>query len=395
MISLRHLRSRAAQTFWLIPTGCVSAAIVLGVLLPNVHLPANALLFGSGPESARSFLSSITTAMITMTGLVFSLTVVALQLAAGQFSSRVMRDFLRDRVIQVTFGVFVATFTYALILQRSVRGVSSSGPTVVPQLGISAAFLLVLASVALFVVYINRIANSIRIANIVTRIGARTRATIEQRYPTEADTATPTPAPPERPPTRFIPTQRAAVVVSLNEQALITLAAEQDCVLVLLPRIGDYIPQNSPLFAQHGGPPCADAIRRHVSFDTERTYEQDAAFGFRELVDIAERALSPAVNDPTTAAQAIDIAHDLLRDVATRPRPQSHHLDRNGALRLVTRRYDFPDLLELTVEEIAHYGTHDLQTPRRLRAMLNDLTTIARPEYAADIDRWLNAISPR
>lgn len=395
MISLRHLRSRAAQTFWLIPAGCVAGAILLGVLLPSVKLSVRPLLFGAGPESARSFLSSITSAMITMTGLVFSITVVALQLAAGQFSSRVMRDFLRDRVIQVTFGVFVATFTYALILQRSVRGVSGTPGAQVPQWGMSAAFVLVLASVALLVLYINRIANSIRIANIVNRIGARTRTTIDERYPLHSDPPRPKVALTEAPPTRFILTKRAAVIVSVNERDLITLAEGHDCVLVLLPRVGDYVPRGSRLFAQYGGPDCADGVRRHVGFDTERTYEQDVAFGFRELVDIAERALSPAVNDPTTAAQAVDVLHDLLRDIGTRPRPEGQHLDSGGALRLVTRRYDFEDLLRLAVEEIAHYGAHDVQTPRRLRAMLEDLSTTSRDEYQPAIARWLASTEAR
>lgn len=155
--------------------------------------------------------------MITMTGLVFSVTIVALQLAAGQSSSRVMRDFLRDRVIQWTFGVFVATFSYAMVLQRDARGVSGGAHVAVPQLGMSLAFVLVLASVALFVGYINRIANSIRVANIVARIGARTRATITARYPLNAPAAPP-PHPMERRTTGCGPRSRGSSCRSTNRR---------------------------------------------------------------------------------------------------------------------------------------------------------------------------------
>lgn len=176
---------RARNTFWLVPAGCVLVALALALVLPEVEglVPAS-LVFPGGPESARSFLSSITSAMISITGLVFSITIVALQLAAGQFTSRVMRDFLRDLLIQWTLGIFVATFTYAMVLQRAVRGTSESGP-VVPALGITVAFLLVLASVGFFIAYIHHIANSIRIAEIVERIAAETRTAIDQSFPHE------------------------------------------------------------------------------------------------------------------------------------------------------------------------------------------------------------------
>ncbi len=373
------------------PASCVLIALVLALGLPRLDVHTRTpLLFPGGPESARSFLSSITTAMISVTGLVFSITIVALQLAAGQFSSRVMRDFLRDRTIQLTFGVFVATFTYAMVLQRSVRGTSNGSNAFVPQLAVSVAFVFVLTSVALFIVYINHIANAIRVANIVARIGAQTRAVLEVRYPPGG--APGTAAPPNHAPDRYLCCPHPGVIVSVNEAALVAHAAAADTVIALQPSVGDFIPAGAPLLAIYGDIFDEDQLLRHLAFDTERTYEQDVAFGFRELVDIAERALSPAVNDPTTAAQAIDVLHDLLRRLATRPTPTGRHTDAAGKLRLIVPMYTFPDFLALALDEIEHYGANDVQTPRRLRSMLTDLAAVALPAYQPVLDQRLRTL---
>lgn len=387
--SWAHLREAVRDGFWVVPAVCVTVAVALALVLGQLDLPMTTpMLFPGGPASARSFLSSITSAMISVTGLVFSITIVALQLAAGQFSSRVMRSFLRDGTIKLTFGVFVATFTYTMVLQRSVRGTGVGG--FVPQLGVSVAFLLVLASVTIFVVYINHIANAIRIANIVDRIGDDTRAVLEVRHPT---TSRPNPPLPSRPPDHCLPYPRPGVIVSVNEAALVARAADMDAVFALVPRVGDYVPAGAPLLDIHGPAVEAKDLLRHVAFDTEHTYEQDVAFGFRELVDIAEHALSPAVNDPTTAAQAIDVLHDLLRRVASRPDPPAARTDATATPRLVIRGYTFSDLLDLALEEIHHYGAHDVQTPRRLHTMLTDLHAAALPEHRPPVQHWLDILS--
>jgi uncharacterized membrane protein len=166
-------------------------------------------------------LGSITTSMISITGLVFSITIVALQLAAGQFTSRMMRDFLRDRLIQWTLGIFVATFTYALALQRSVRGTSETG-AFVPALGVTVAFLLVLVSVGSFIAYIHHIANAIRIASIVERIAAQTREVIEDLVP-DVEPA-PAPEPPHGDPDHVVPAPRQRVVVAVDRAGLVEAA---------------------------------------------------------------------------------------------------------------------------------------------------------------------------
>ncbi|GAA3223702.1 DUF2254 domain-containing protein [Pseudonocardia petroleophila] len=371
------------NTFWLVPAVCVLVALTLALLLPEVEgLVPESSVFPGGPESARSFLSSITSAMISITGLVFSITIVALQLAAGQFTSRVMRDFLRDRLIQWTLGIFVATFTYAMVLQRAVRGTSESG-AVVPALGITVAFLLVLTSVAFFIAYIHHIANSIRIAEIVERIAGATRAALDASFPTEGPE--PTTAGPAGAPDRIVRAARHGVIVAVDRRALVDRATRCDAVSTMLAAVGDFLPEGAPLIAVHGH--CSHDLGRYVSFDTERTHEQDVTLRFRQLVDIAERALSPSLNDPTTAAQAIDHLHDLLRRIATRPTPSGRFADAEGTLRLITETPTFPGLLHLALEEIVHYGGEDPQTRRRLDSMLVDLRDAALPCHRAAVER--------
>ncbi|MDN5859066.1 MAG: DUF2254 domain-containing protein [Pseudonocardia sp.] len=373
------------NTFWLVPGTCVLAAVVLGLVMPRLEgLVPTELIYPGGPEGARSFLASITSSMISITGLVFSITIVALQLAAGQFTSRVMRDFLRDRLIQWTLGIFVATFTYAMVLQRSVRGTSEEG-AFVPALGISLAFLLVLASTGSFIAYIHHIANSIRIAEIVERIAAQTRTVIDVRYP--PDPHEPAAPLPSGNPDRIVVTPRPGVIVAVDRAALFAAATERDAAFTMLAAVGDFRPAGAPLIAVHGE--CPDHLERHVSFDTERTHEQDVAFGFRQLVDIVERALSPALNDPTTAAQSIDHLHDLLRRIAARPPPPDRQVDDAGVVRLVHAVPAFADLLDLALEEVLHYGGQDPQTRRRLRVMLTDLQDAALPCYRDAVARRL------
>lgn len=391
MLHVRHLQARVRQSFWLVPSVCALVAVLLAIGMPQVDVRTGIpFLFPGGPESARSFLSSITTAMISITALVFSLTIVALQLSAGQFSPRVMRDFLRDRLIQVTLGVFIATFAYTMVLQRSVEGITGSDDVFVPQLAVSLAAVLVLVSVGFFIAYIDHMANAIRLANIVDRIGGHARTSIEARYQQEGDC----PAALDdvgAGPGRVLGSPRTGVLVSLNEGRLVQAASDAGAVLVITPRVGDHLPEGAPLLTIHGD--CEDGdLLRHVSFDTERTYEQDVAFGFRELVDIAERALSPGVNDPTTAAQCIDVLHDLLRRIAGVPTPTGWHADSTGRARLFVPGYGFDDLVELSVAEILHYGDEDVQTPWRLRAMLDDLASMALPAHQDAISHWLRAI---
>ncbi len=193
--TVRRLRDK----FWVVPLLCAALAALLGLSLTalddwldtSLKVP---FLFAGGPEGARALLSAIITSMISFTGLVFSITIVVLQLTSSQFSPRVLRTFLRDWIIQIALGVFVATFVYALVVLRSVRGTAQT-ETSVPQISVTVAFGFVLASVVVFLFYIDHVAQSIRAASIVDRIGEETRAVLESRHPRDAEPRSALPLP--------------------------------------------------------------------------------------------------------------------------------------------------------------------------------------------------------
>jgi uncharacterized membrane protein len=381
-----ELRHWLRTGFWFAPLVCVLAAMALSTTLTVVddHLGGDQprwLVFRGSATAAQSVLSTIAGSTLTFTGAVFSITIVALQLASSQYSPRVLQGFLRDRGSQWSLGIFLATFTFALMTLRAVRPDADPGEVGVPGLSVSLALLLVLISLFAFVYLVHHLASSIRSVTIVDRIAADTRRTLRQLYPTEPDPLYGAGRPAGEPDQVITFERGPGVLLAVDEDDLVALAAAAGVRLVLRPRIGDYLPSGVYLFGVYGGRlDDPEAPLRHVLVGPERTHLQDVGFGFRQLVDIAERALSPAVNDPTTAVQCIDRIHDLLRRVVLLPAPSGHHTDETGAVRLSVEHASWTDLVHLACDEIRIYGAGSLQVQRRLRAMLADLERIAPPD---------------
>ncbi len=380
MGSLRAL----GRQFWALPLlfAVAASGLALGLtavddsLDTSVHLP---FLFSGGPEGARALLAAIITSMISFTGLVFSITIVVLQLTSSQFSPRVLRSFLEDRFNQVALGVFVATFVYALVVLRGVRG-TAQVDSFVPQLAVSTSFALVLASVLVFLAYIHHIAQSIRAASIITSIGDETRALIDDRIPAEGQPVVARPLPVG--PSHTIAAARPGVLQRLDDDALAKAAGSNDVTIQLVRAVGEFVVTGAPLAVVHGDADLDDdVVERSVHIGRERNMEQDVGFGLRQLVDIAERALSPGINDPTTAVQALDQLHDLVRRLATRALPPRQRTDDDGHLLLTVPQPDFADYLALAFEEITHWGSESTRIQRRVEIALRDIQAVARPEH--------------
>ena len=390
---IARARERLRSGFWAVPTACVGLSVLLALALVEVDGRLSASLrftFGAGPDGAREVLGAITTAMITFTGLVFSITVVVLQLTSSQFSPRVLRTFLRDRQTQWALGVFTATFVYALLVLRTVRSSDDGQGEFVPGLSTTIAVGLLLLSVGLFVSYIHHIATAIQVSSIIAAIGTESRRALDRRYPPgRSEPVDAAALPPDGPVTAVVPAARSGVVVGVDEQRLVALACAAGVVLRTQVRLGDHVPEGAPVMEVLGDAGGLDlgAVRSAVAQDRERRLHDDVGFGFRQLVDIAERALSPGVNDPTTAVQALDQLHDLLRRLATRPLRTGVHVDDAGQVRLVLPPERLDDYLQLALEEIRQYGSSAVQVQRRIDRLLDDVAAAALPEHRAAVQR--------
>jgi len=371
-----------------------SAVIAFVVLAVDRHIETQtrAFVYAGGPESARQILGTISGAMITFTGLVFSITILVLQLASSQYSPRVLRNFFRDRSSKVALGLFIGTFTYSLIVLREVR---SGGAADVPGFAVTVAVLFVLVAVGDFVQYLNHIAGAIQVDAILGSVGSEAREAIDAKYPPIR------PEVPARPALNMPVVQRVAAprsgfVVRVDEDQLMSLAVGADAVIAVCPTTGDFVPEGSDLLSVHGRTiedlEDPDGVSEAVELADQRSIEHDPAFGFRQLVDIAERALSTGVNDPTTAVQAIDHLHDLLRRLVGRAFPPSARTDDEGVVRLMVPETSWDRYVRLAVVEIRRSGASSVQVHRRLHAMLDDLLDIAPADRRAPLRRELQLL---
>lgn len=392
-LRIARLRDYLRSSLWFIPALAVSTAAVLAMSTTTIDhhmMRAASLPFGFvvDAESARGLLSMISNWMMTFIGLVFTMTMVILQLASSQFSPRVISTLLRDRFSQVSLGTFIGTFAYAFIVLREVRteGVAEFVPTV----SLAVAFTLVLISLGVFIRYVNHVAQSIRAGSVITTVAEATRHQVEDLFPRSRQPSEGA----EWEPYRTISARRGGSLSSFDEEGLVALARELNIVLEIVPRVGEFVPTGAPLVRLVGdteGLSEAEVLSQ-LSLEQERTMQQDPAFGFRQLVDIATRALSPGVNDPTTAVQVIDQLHDILRDLLFRSFPTGVYRDSRGVVRLVVPSASWVDFLRLGAEEIRHYGAEALQVRRRLRRMLEDLKSVAPAEYQAALDQELSQL---
>jgi uncharacterized membrane protein len=385
---------RIRDGYWVIPALCVAFAAALAVMLVRVDEDLQrqgfALAFAGGPDSARSLLSTISASMLSLAALTFSITMVVLQLASSQFSPRATATFLRDRQNQLTLGVFLATYVYALLALREIRGSEAPVDQFVPGLTVGLAFVLVLVSIGFFVAFIHHISSSIQIASILQRIAGDTRRQITRSYGDERgddgdvaaagrlDWLRRSDAPSHR---HVVPATDAGVLADVDVPRLVHSARDRGVLVRVVPRPGDFVPGGAPLLLVEGDDGDSsgdeDEWRGHVRQVGRRDEHDDVTLGLRRLVDIAERALSPGVNDPSTAVQCLDHLHDLLRTLATVAYPREVHVDERGDVRLVTPQVQWDDHVAMVLDEIRLWGGGSVQVRGRLHRMVEDLLSVA------------------
>lgn len=343
-------------------------------------------------DAARTILSAIATAMVSLLVFTFTMTMVVIQLASAQYSPRLMRSVLRDKPTHISLTLFICTFAYALIVLRSV--VSLDDRVVVPELSLAFTYVLVLTSLFTFIIYINHVAQTMRVGTVIERVTNETLGLIE-RMSTRIRSLDSTPNRPSLDHLRDgreILCRENGAVSHVDEHALVALAIERDLVIELLHPVGDHVPAGAPAARTYGGEIDDLEILKHITFARSRTMQQDVAYGIRQIVDVANRALSPGINDPTTAVQCIDGLHDLLRRLVDQPDLPTVLTDDDGHPRLVVPRTRWPTYLALATTEIRVYGAGSPQIPRRLHAMLQDLWSAAPPERKAALERELRLL---
>ncbi|MEV8087237.1 DUF2254 domain-containing protein [Streptomyces nigra] len=388
--ALSPFREHLRDTFWFAPTvamvgvffvwvaaEALDAAIVDALREEGDYASLEELLRFS--EDAKTVVNAVGSAMMTFIGVVFSISLVAVQMASGQFTPRVVRLFVRSRITKATFAVFLATFVLSLLVLTSFD--TTDDPRKVTTLPLVQSVLtlcMVALSLLLFVLYVNGTLRLMRISHVIARIAAESFRMVASMVPSVGGGD----ASGLGEPTAWVAYGgRAGVLRDVHIARLVRVARRHGVVLRLVPRIGDFVVPGTPLLAVHGGAaPPAGALRRTASVGVERTFHQDLGFGLRQLSDIALRALSPAVNDPTTAVQALDRIVQFLAALSRRPLDEAVHRDRGGAVRLVLPVPGWNELVDLGFTEVRGCGADSPQVSRRLLAGLDDLLLLAPPD---------------
>lgn len=379
------------DSLWLIPTVTVVVAAVLAPVLATLEpLPSwlpETLVFGGTPDGARAILAQLAGATITVVGLVFSLTVVALQMAASQFTPRLLRTFLRDRRVQIVMSGMIGSSVYAVGVLRLVRSEGRNVEPFVPRLAVTVALLLSFLAVGLLLYFVHHVTQHLRVDVVMNEIVAYTR---RQLAAVPGDRATiPDRLAPD-PPRGAVPVwaRLDGYLQLVDVQRLAVAAREAGVRLRLRPTLGDWVTKGTTLAWGWGdedevGPGDRDAlatlVHRHVHLGVDRTESTDLAFGLRQLQDVATRALSPGVNDPTTAGMAVTQMSAVLCRYAAHPLGDDVIDDDDGEVRVSAPRPGFAALLELAVGGVRRYGSAD---PEVLAALLTLLIDVA--EHVAD-----------
>lgn len=374
---------------WVLPALLVLTGVVGALGLSEIDKAAGYDLVPQSvvgtASTAQQVLSLLASAVLNLATVVLSLTLVAVQLAMGQFSPRIVRALQSDRRNQAAIGVFLGTFAYAMLAMRAVDDEHSR----VPGLTVLVAYVLGLACLVGLLVYIHQVSQSLRVAGIIDLVGDETRAQLERRFPPDADV----PSTDDRAlGVQVVDAPRSGVIVLIDHEALVEAARAAGACVELVPMMGDFVPQGAPLARVEGGVVPADAVVRHVHLADERTHEHDPAYGIRKLVDIAERAIAEPFDDPTTTVQAIDRLHDCLRLLAGRRLPSGTYADAEGAPRLLVRELQWPGYVRLAFDEVRLVAARNPQTARRLRAALLDLLDAAPAPRRPPLERQLRLL---
>lgn len=382
---------RLRESLWFFPSLAVVAGMVAGFALSPLEARGSGwlgpLLYRGDAESARNLLATLLGALVTVTGVVLSITVVALQIASQQFSPRLLRRFLLDTGTQVAISFLLGTYGYLL---ATLQGLEPGGGEV-PRPGVTIGLGLALLSLGMLVYFIHDITAGIRVEAIMLGIERETVAEIRRIYP-DPDDGRDAPAP--EPPLDAAPVfaLRSGYLQAVDVDALVRAAVEHDTVVHLRPKVGTHVARGALLAWTAPHAIDADDVDAALQLGFERTMTQDVAFGLGQLVDMAAKALSPAVNDPRTAVEATHHLAVLLCELGGRRLDALVGRDRAGQVRAAVGRPGFDDYLALACDQIRRYGAREPVVTTSLLEMLGDCAGSMHPGRAAALLRHVGLI---
>jgi uncharacterized membrane protein len=391
---------RLHYSFWFVPTLMALGALVLSVVAVQVDQAMTerwseriGWLYESGPDGAREVLAVIAGSMITVAGVVFSITIVALSLASQQLGPRLLRTFMRDTGNQVVLGTFIATFLYCLLVLRTIY--VEAEEAFVPQLSVAFGVFLGVASLGVLIYFIHHVAISIQAPNVIAAVGRDLLRTIDETFP-EAPTGgeserVPVPMPeglPEGFDTSGVQVHARATgyIQAVDEDTLLRVAARHDLLLRVVTRPGNFVIQGQTLVkawpADRATERDAKALREAFVIGRRRTSTQDVEFAVDQLVEVGVRALSASINDPFTAMSCVDWLSAGLYRLAQRHPPSAHTADRNGRLRVVMEVSTFEGIADDAFNQLRQHGRGDVAVTCRL------LEAIWRVSTASEAEGW-------
>ncbi|MHC1730311.1 MAG: DUF2254 domain-containing protein [Syntrophobacteraceae bacterium] len=393
------IKSYVKASLWLVPF----FAVVLYVMAHRITYALGAWLLRTGQINettaflgltmvgARSMLDTIVTLNLSFLVFTFGSLLIAIQVAGGQYTPRIIATtLLRDNAIRFTVGYFVFTLLFAM------RVLNKMGGEIVHQFNTFIAGVLGMVSVVVFLFLIDYAARFLRPVSIVKRVGEFGLAVIQSVYPETTTHTRPVetsrrPASPDR---TVVNAGASGIVLAVDLDGLVAQARDANGMIEFVPQVGDFVATDEPLFQLYGGAAAIDdrQLWASVALGSERTVEQDPTFAFRILVDIAIKALSPAINDPTTGVLAIDQLHRLLRRVGLRLVSREEMHDAAGEVRFVFRTPNWEDFVHLTCTEIRHCGAGSVQIMRRMRSMLENLMQTLPPHRHAELLQQLDLL---